>query len=143
MVLRKTTLLVVAVTSFAAVGGCGADETDYQEAAVEVIEGDLADALGVELMGECDEPADDEEGTMFACTAVLPGDQVGEFTATVGDDEVDVQSTNLLTPDDLVRLEAEAAEALTAQVGRTLPADALDCGDEIVAIVAAEPSTAC
>lgn len=131
-------MLVVAVASLAVAGACGADETDYQEAAVEVIEGDLADELGVELTGECDDPADDEEGTTFACTADLPDGQVAEFTATVGDGEVDVQSTNLLTADDLAGVESEAAEVLAAEVGQALPAEAIDCGEEVAVVADAE-----
>ena len=48
-----------------------------QEAAVELIEDDLADDLGTELTAECPEVPDAEVGTEFMCTATTPeGDEI-------------------------------------------------------------------
>jgi hypothetical protein len=115
--------------------------TNYDRVARILIEGQLASSLGVdELTATCDEPASKDVGTTFGCVADLPGGDKVTVDATVQDrGEVAVQTTNLLTQENLATIESEAARILSEQVGQTLPAENIDCGDQPMVAEAGEP----
>jgi hypothetical protein len=115
-----------------AVTACGRSAPDFQSAAQRVIEGDLENQIGLgPLQGTCEEPASRDVGATFTCTAATEDGQTITLDATIQDDNrVGVQTTNLLTVDNLATIEAEAARILTEQVGQELPAENIDCGDQ-------------
>jgi hypothetical protein len=120
---------------------CSASKTDYQDAAKNVIEGDLQTSLGMgELSARCEQPPSDEVGTTFACTATTADGQTISLDAEIQDDnKVFVQTTNVITADNLTTIEAEAARILSEQVGQTLPAENIDCGGQAVVATAGDP----
>jgi hypothetical protein len=115
--------------------------TNYDRVARILIEGQLASSLGIEnLTATCDEPSSQDVGTTFACTADLPSGDTVTVDATVQDGgEVAVQTTNLLTSENLATIESEAARILSEQVNQTLPAENIDCGDDPIVAEAGEP----
>ncbi|MEM8924476.1 MAG: hypothetical protein AAGD35_13325 [Actinomycetota bacterium] len=106
-------------------GGASGDPAVLKEQAVDAIEGQLAQQIGVvPLVADCDDPADGNVGTVFACTA---DSEIGviDWQVTIQDGGiVNVQSTNLIVADALPRIETAALEVLEAQEGVTM-----DCGD--------------
>jgi len=114
--------------------GCSATETSFAEAAVKLIEGDLAEQAGLgALSATCEEPAGTDVGETFTCEAETSDGRVIEFTATVAEgDKVDVGSTNLVLGSVLPKIESAALQLLAEQAGIELPAEALDCGTESV-----------
>jgi hypothetical protein len=61
------------VTAAVGVGGCFTTTADYRQEAEDFIVADdaIAGELGVAMVSAtCDEPADQESGTTFACTAI-------------------------------------------------------------------------
>jgi uncharacterized protein DUF4333 len=127
---RITASSVVALAL--AVTACGRSAPDFQSAAQRVIEGDLESQIGLgPLEGSCEEPSSRDVGATFKCTATTEDGQTITIEATIEDDDrVGVQTTNLLTVDNLATIEAEAARLLTEQVGQELPAQNIDCGDQ-------------
>jgi hypothetical protein len=122
------------------VTSCSSSTTDYQALAVKLIQGELQDTLSIgDLAAECEEPSSKEVGTTFACTATTPDDRTITFTADIREGKkVNVQSTNVLTAENLGEIEAEAARILSEKVGQTLPAENIDCGSEPVIADAGE-----
>ena len=120
------------VVLFGTVAACSPDETDYQEAAVEAMEGDLGEDIGLgDLSAECDEPEDEAVGTMFSCAAETPDGEEVRATAEIGEDEkVNVRTINVLVAADMPVLEQSAAEALSNSTGADVTAESLDCGDQ-------------
>lgn len=114
--------------------------TNYDRVAKILIEGQLASSLGVDsLTATCEEPSSQEVGSTFTCTADLPsGDTVTVDAEVQESGEVAVQTTNLLTVDNLANIESEAARILSEQVGQTLPAENIDCGSEPIVAEAGE-----
>jgi len=100
-----------------------------EAAAVELIEGDLAEQLGIALAAECDELEDAKEGDSFTCTGTTDDGRIVDFGIEIGADEVVADSLNLLTADAVPGLEQAAIDALTAEFGLEIPAGSLDCGD--------------
>lgn len=133
--MAKTTMLAVAVAGL--VGACSAEFSiggqSPEDAAVDLIEGELSDELGVAMTGECDDVDDPEVGVSFDCTGTTDDGDVVEFVTLIDDDDhISVDSVNLVTAEGVPQYEAAAAEALTEQAGVTLdPAD-VDCGDDPV-----------
>lgn len=136
-------MLIGVLTLGGVLVACSPDETDFRDAAVDAIEGDVADQIGVDdLTAECEEPADDAVGTTFACTAEHPDGEIRITSEIVEDDEVNVQTLNLLVPEDMPMLEESASQALSESTGAALAPEALDCGDGAV-IVSAGPELVC
>ena len=132
--LGAATLLVI-------VASCSASTTNYQEAATKVIQGQLQDELGMgELDATCEEPTSNDVGTTFSCTADTPKGDTITLTAEIQKGKkVFVQTTNVLTADNLTEIEREAARILSEKVGQDLPAEAIDCGPEAIVATAGEP----
>jgi len=125
-----------ALAALLVMGACSASSADYKNTAEDLIEGEIAEesTLG-DLSATCEEPDDPESGDVFACTATTEDGRTIEFTATVeDDDQVNVQSTNLITVEGLATVEEIAVAALEAEIGQTLGAENFDCGAEPVII---------
>jgi hypothetical protein len=126
-------------------GACSASSADFKSAAEDVIEGEIAEesTLG-DLSATCEEPDDPESGDVFACTATTEDGRTIEFTATVeDDDQVNVQSTNLITVDGLGTIEEVAVAALEEEIGQPLGVENFDCGSEPVIVDVPDGTLTC
>jgi hypothetical protein len=123
------------------VASCSASTTNYKDAATKVIEGQLTNELALgDLSASCEEPTSKDVGTTFACTAETPKGDTITLTAEIQkDDKVFVQTTNVLTADNLTDIEREAARILGEKVGQELPAESIDCGTQAIVAAAGEP----
>ena len=123
--------LVVGLVSV--VAGCsfsiGRDSAgDIQQKAEELIaELDAEGDLGVEAT-ECEMPADNQAGTSFTCSSRTAGGAAIQWLAEISEDEVDVNSTNLVSADAASRLEAAVAEVAAENTGVPYSATDVDCG---------------
>lgn len=104
---------------------------DAAAAAVDLIEGELADQAGIgPLEAQCEEIDDPEPGDSFTCTATTESGETIRFDAIMEEDDiVDVESVNLVTIDGLDTIEALAVQVLEENVGATLGRENFDCGD--------------
>ncbi|MEZ5281725.1 MAG: hypothetical protein R2770_14790 [Acidimicrobiales bacterium] len=134
----KTRQILPIVALLASAGAACSGSVDFsiggkspEDVAVELIEGELSDQIGVELTGECPELEDPEDGAVFECQGLAADGRVVHFEATIDEAEemVNLVSTNVVSPDNLSLLEADAARLLGEQVGADLPAENYDCGD--------------
>lgn len=97
-----------------------------RNAAIEAIEGDLAEVVGADLTAECPEVDNADEGSTFSCTGTLPDGSAAEIEATVGSGaDVGVRTTNVVIASALPQIEAAAAELLVEQIGAD---GTVDCG---------------
>ena len=103
-------------------------------AAADLIEGEIAQQVGWTLDADCPELESPEAGDAFECTATNEFGDLVRFRVDVGEDEVDVNSTNVLRADVLTRTEADIAAALAQQTGLPLPAEYFDCGSGAIAV---------
>ena len=102
------------------------------EAAVDLIEGDaMAQRLGVGTITDavCDDPLNQDVGTVFACTSQSEGQTINFEVVLEEDDRIFAGPTNLVDPAGLSRLETVAVQELNRQNGFQLPEDAMECGD--------------
>jgi hypothetical protein len=119
-------VVVGCVAVLATLAGCGGDAAQTAEA---LIEGPLTDEIALgELTATCDQPANLEQGETFECTATTPdGDTielVGELTS---DDDLNVQTTNLLTADDVELILSAIADAVAVEVDADVVAGDITC----------------
>jgi hypothetical protein len=121
----RRSLTVVALLALAACAG------DPAETGVEVIEGELAEQIGLgPLDATCDEPEDPVAGEEFTCTATTEDDRTIDFVAVFEeDDTIFVYPTNVVTGDLMASVEVEAAERLGSEVGATIDPSDIDCAD--------------
>lgn len=126
--------LLISVPAFALIAGCSFSfgGADYGGTAVKVIEGELADEIGLgKLEATCDEvPSDAGVDDTFDCTAeTRDGDEI-EFEATIEPEKrVGVNTTNLISEEGLTAIEGRAVEVLETEVGETLGEENFDCGE--------------
>ena len=111
---------------------CSASNQDVQNAALRSIRGPLSRQLSMgQLDASCDKPSGNDAGTTFACQGLTTDGRQVRFTAQVlPGDKVQVVPVNVLTVENIRRVEAEAARILTQRVGQELPASAISCGDK-------------
>jgi hypothetical protein len=135
---RRLLLLGLAASLVAA---CTASEKNYHDAALKVIEDDLAGQLRMgKLDASCEDPSSNGVGTTFSCTARNADGQTVRFKAEIeSGKKVLVNTTNVLTRENLDRIEQEAARILTEQVGQELPASAIDCGSRPIVAESGQP----
>jgi hypothetical protein len=122
--------------------GCSVDVSvsfggaDAAQAAVNLIEGDIADQAGIgPLNAACHEIENPESGDTFTCTASTENGETIRFDAIMEEDDmVDVQSVNLVTAEGLTVIEELAVQALEESVGETLGTENFDCGDRGVVV---------
>lgn len=132
--MRRSAMVTICVILIA---GCSVDVSvsfggaDAAAAAVDLIEGELADQAGIgTLEAQCEEIDDPEPGDTFTCTAQTESGEVIRFDAIMKEgDIVDVESVNLVTVDGLDAIEALAVQVLEENVGATLGRENFDCGD--------------
>lgn len=107
------------------------------EAAVDLIEGDaMAQRLGLDMLASasCDDPVDDNVGTVFMCTADSQGETV-TFDVTIEDDDrIFAAPTNVVGREFLVDYERSAVAALNNENDFTFTDNAMDCGDQSVVL---------
>jgi hypothetical protein len=105
------------------IGGKGADE-----AALELLDGELTDSVGLgALESVCDDVSDPEVGTVFGCTSSTGDGQVISWEVTVDtEDHIDVQSKNIVLAAALPDYEAAAITALYADNPLEV---VIDCGE--------------
>jgi len=107
------------------------------EAAVDLIEGDaMAQRLGLDDISDavCDEPAEEEVGVIFECTATSGGNTI-EFDVEIeAEDRIFAGPTNVVDGALLPDYEVSAVQSLNAANGFSLPDDAMDCGDRTVVL---------
>jgi hypothetical protein len=125
-----------------ACGGSGlvddGDDGRYRATAENLIEVDLAPAIGLGPLDASCGGANLGPGSTFECQAEPAGD-TGEpvrFLATIDDDgvAVDVASTNLLLADQVAEIEATAASVLAPRVDWDTTADHVECADRTVVV---------
>jgi hypothetical protein len=123
------------------VTACSTSSQDVRDAALRSIRGTLSRQLGMgELEASCDKPDSNDAGTTFACQGLTADGRQVRFTARVlPGDRVQVVPVNVLTVENLHRVEAEAARILTQRVGQELPASAISCGDKPMIAESKEP----
>jgi hypothetical protein len=138
---RRTLIGGLGAATIVLVASCSASTTNYKVAAAKVIEGQLQDELSMgDLTASCDEPTSKDVGTTFDCTADTPKGDTITLTAEIQKGKkVFVQTTNVLTADNLTDVEAEAARILSEKVGQDLPAEAIDCGSQAIVAEAGKP----
>ena len=99
---------------------------------VDLIEGELSELAGVAFTeAACNEPASDDVGETFTCTAQFDGqtiDFAGEITA---EDRIFVEMDNIVTSDNLQVFEGQVLEALAAQGFTDVD---VDCGDDPIVL---------
>jgi hypothetical protein len=132
------------VVALAMAAGCSGDFSfsiggqSVEDAAVELIEGELAEGIGLgELEADCPEVADPEVGTEFDCTATTADGVVIEIAGLVDrEDHIDLQTTNVIVADALTTFEAAGIDLVNQTEGATLDPSAMDCGDSSIVIPA-------
>ena len=81
-----------------------------EDAAVDLIEGELSDDLGLAMTGECDDVDDPEVGVSFECTGTTDDGRVVEFDATIDEeDHISVFSVNVVNAGAVGRFAAAEA----------------------------------
>lgn len=119
--------LVVSACSFSfSVGGDSQEEAS--ESAVSIV-ADLSgrDGLGV-TETNCDVPADTDTGTMFDCISATESGNAITWVAELDGDEINVNSTNLISVAGLSSLLDGVAALVAEDTGVDYTAADLDCG---------------
>lgn len=115
---------------------CGG--ADYEQSAEELIEGELADTVGLGAVeATCEQPDGGEaaaDGDTFTCTATTESGEVVNYVATANGDTVEVETTNVIVGANMGEVERITAESLTQQIGVELPAANVDCGEASVVV---------
>ena len=100
-----------------------------EDAATELIEGELSEQVALALVAACPELDDPGEGDAFDCTGTTDDGRVINFTIDIGEDEVFANSTNMLVASAVGGFEESIVSALNAENALDLPLDSVDCGD--------------
>lgn len=108
-----------------------------EDAAAELIEGELSDQVGLDLTASCPELDDPEEGDQFECTGTTDDARVIIFTVDIGDEEVFANSTNMLLGSAVASFEQTIVDALNAENALELPDGSVDCGTGALIVDAA------
>jgi hypothetical protein len=117
-----------------------AGDQGFLDAGEELIEGDLADQIGLGPLDATCSGQNLQAGDTFSCMA-RPGQLTPiEFTGTVDDDEASVviTSDNLLLATQVQEVEAFAAGLLQQQTTLAAQPEDFDCGDTSVIIASGE-----
>lgn len=111
---------------------CSTTEPDV--AAVDLIEGDLTEQIGLgPLSGDCDDPTDTSTGDEFSCTGTTDDGEIIQFTAVFeSDDEVFIYPTNLVVDSSL--FEAEAATTLGPELGIEIDPAQIECPEGTIVL---------
>lgn len=111
--------------------------SSVEETGVELIEGDLAEQSGlVYLDAACVEPASEEVGEAFTCTAITDDGAAVEFIGVIdSDDQIFLAPSNLIQAEEMSIVEAQAAESLGEVIGVAIDPSAVDCPDVSTVLV--------
>ncbi|MGB5759143.1 MAG: hypothetical protein WBM50_19685 [Acidimicrobiales bacterium] len=115
--------------------GNGANN-EFTDAAEALIEGDLADQIGLGPLDATCDGDDPAAGDTFECSATPDGQATIRFTATINaeGDTVGVASTNLLLADQVQQVEAFAAALIEEQTGTLIGAENFQCGETSIVV---------
>lgn len=125
----------VAAAALVAVGAAGCSFSvggqSPESAGEELIEGELSELVGFDLTeAQCEEPAADEPGEEFSCTAMSPDGSTVTFDGVVEtDDEIFVAASNVVVADEMSLVEEEAAAVLGPEIGVEIDPGDVDCPD--------------
>ncbi|MEM9650481.1 MAG: hypothetical protein AAGA65_00205 [Actinomycetota bacterium] len=135
--------MFVAVAATLMLSGCSGSisfgtspDERYLDAGEELIEGDLADQIGLgPLTANC-VGTDLEAGDTFDCTGTAGGLQPIRFVGTVDADEdgVNLSSTNLLLAEQVEQVEAFSASLIAEQTSVAILPEHFECADGSVII---------
>ena len=112
-------MLALALLATACSGSFSIGGTDPSQAAVDLIEGELAEQLGVEdVTATCpDDLGDLEEGDTFTCTSTAGDGTTNEFLATIEpDDRIFVTTTGGVGGDTFSRIAVDLIEGQSADL---------------------------
>lgn len=115
-------VVVIGVVAVVLAAGCSFSIGDTPtNVAEEVIEGDLAEQIGItDVEADCEVETSRDVGTTFTCTSTSNIGDI-EYRATIEeDDTVFVEPTNVLSPDNISAIEANTP--------------GVDCGDGAVVV---------
>lgn len=106
--------------------------TSPQDAAVELIEGELGDQVGMVFSSpSCTAPPDTEVGTTFTCTARNEAGDTVTFDGVIDpDDSIFVAPSNVILAEEMDLVEAEAAQVLGDDIGVAIDPSAVECPEE-------------
>ena len=113
---------------------------DYLMVGRELIQGELAERIGLgPLVATC-EGRDLDPGDTFTCTAAPDGRAAIEFVGTINEtgDGVDISSTNLLLAEQVEQVEAFAASLIEQETGRPFGPENFECADSSLIVGAGE-----
>lgn len=132
---RRSCVLAIATTLSLVGASCSASFSiggqSVEEAAVELIEGDLAELIGLPLVAECPEVVDPDVGTEFSCTATSNDGRVAGFDVLVDrEDHIDVQTTNVITAESVPKFVDVIVSGIDEESGGAQVA--VDCGDQSI-----------
>jgi hypothetical protein len=130
---------ILCTTAALLLAGCSfSTGTSPADAAVDLIEGPLSEQSGLAYIGvECTEPAANEPGETFTCTATATeGGPVVMFDGLVeADEKIFVSPTNIIEAAEMSVVEAEAADVLGGEIGTTIDPSDVNCPDETTVLV--------
>ena len=139
-VLGALAVLVSACSFSFSAGGSDSPE-EISETAVGVV-ATLNDEGGLGIsQTSCDLPVDNEAGTSFDCVSVTERGEAITWVADIGEDSVDVNSTNLVTAPGLATLLDAVAELVAEDTALAYTAADLDCGTAPVVLDATKEIT--
>lgn len=136
--------MTLAVVTLSACSGSfsfgGSSDDGFLTAGEELIEGDLAEQIGLGPLDATCTGEDLGSGDTFECTAT-PGQLTPIlFTGTINPDEegVFITSSNLLLAEQVEEVERFAAGLIENQTGQAIGAENFECADATVIISAGE-----
>lgn len=123
----KVLTIALATVAMFALAACGS--SSVAKGAEKTIEGELEEMIGLgELTAECDEPAENEAGQTFDCTATTRDGTTITFIGTMSEtDKFEVVTSNLLTTDDMDTLLPLLASSIAEVVGADVAVDDITC----------------
>ena len=141
LVLAAAGLAVAATSGCSGELGFGTTSDDgFLEAGEELIEGELADQIGLGLLDASCSGSDLAAGDTFTCSASADGVDPIEFVGTIDEDgdEVNIASANLLLAEQVEQVEAFAASLIEESTGQTIGAENFECADTSVVVSSGE-----
>jgi hypothetical protein len=128
----KSILVLIAAASVPLASCSFSIGTSPDQAGEELIEGELGEQIGLSFVdAECTEPVDEEVGTPFTCTAATDDGQTVTFAGVIDpDDSIFVAASNVITGDEMSRVEAEAVRATALEFDADPATLTVDCPDE-------------
>lgn len=138
-VFAMSALLVLFATACSAEANFTVGGISVEDSGKNLIEGELASLLSIELEAVCPALEDPEVGSTFECTGTTPDGRIAKFEGVVdSDDSINVVSTNVIQAELVPNVEDAAVNALEPQTG---PVE-VNCGTETL-ILDSEESVTC